>query len=91
MRGLIQNGETRIDSNAGSPSGFVKALAYLAHDYMRTGFTRASAYFTVSLKALESRNLTENQHSCQDHVSTDHLIRKWVICVKWQAIRVAQS
>ena len=27
-----------------SPSGFVKALVYLADDYARTGFTRAWAY-----------------------------------------------
>src|SRR5713101_591114 len=42
----------------GSPSGFVKALVYLAYDYVRTGFSRASAYLNVFLKALESRNRT---------------------------------
>src|SRR5437588_7201320 len=26
------------------------------------------------------------QRSCQDHVSIDHLTRKRVICVKWQAV-----
>ena len=53
-------------SNLGSPSGFVKALAYPAYDYARTSLTRASAYLSVSLKALESQNLTENQICCQN-------------------------
>ncbi len=47
------------DRKLGSPSEFVKALVYLAYDYTRTRFSRASAYLNVSLKVLESRNLTE--------------------------------
>jgi hypothetical protein len=49
----------------GSPATFVKALAYLAHDYTRIGFIRASAYLTISLAALESRKLRQNQFCCQ--------------------------
>jgi hypothetical protein len=42
-----------------------KALAYLADDYVRTSFIRASTYIIVSLKALEAQNLTENRPFCQ--------------------------
>jgi len=47
------------------PPGLVKALVYLAHDYARTGFSRASAYFDISLAALESRKLRQSLNFCQ--------------------------